>query len=905
MRARTWGAVVAVLALISWRGAGSRSDAACNSGGSVPPPESKIIYERVDTSRFPEIDAYFRMIDTDPAKPYVEPTPQSVRVTDGPAGGAVQQGTVKDTNFANPILRPLAMMLCLDRSNSVKSVLPEINNAVKSSINLMVGAAQNTPQQGDETSLVALCGSGGASIKILPFTTDQATADAFRNQYFTDTCGGSPIFAAWDDGISMINGHPFLEPDAARAMVTITDGKNNKAPNSPERLVANAASSGIQMYSIGPVRISGNRSVAVGSVCRDVLMDVARKTGGAYFEPVPPAGMKTLPPVPEPDDPTTQMDDPAALPDDVAGNYLKTALGQARQFAGSANPPLTGDLPGPLKTAAETFTTLNVTPTTWENYNAAIDAAGPNIPLQNLGILTYSQLEQVNGALAALADQTQQPISQADITNYYDTQISSMLKKINVSLKRVYRVTYTVPGDTPPGTEPPPFDGSERGGGGTITIGGGGGFNGSGTFTYFAPIVIDENAQVVRQFPVRPTDTRLRAVVNTTNPRGGPWAGNLEQRLTVELYSQAAPAGQPRGRSVKLAQLLPGNQIKFPTRAENGPDQPLTADEQAEATRYLQALTVQFDADPAQLSYTLQGALPGCVGDPDNPVARPLPNDSFPDKTRTLWYSVTPVLERSYTYTGRLPSGGRGPITAKASTQLSPLVVYVRDKTPPNFAVYLTTEGKGTSILESRELIPESSPPGRKHYLTGKSWGTADELDRKALTKPDDAQPLDLEGGASSLGFVVPQGTQVRVQVVARDNADRNFAPDWPVVDREFTTANLNEDAFKDAKPPYLPRLNPDQIGQRTASGKTFNSGVSWAFEEAGSLLDAGQETRSFPNANVAVENDTLTPIAGQETFIVVAASDASGNIQRFKIPVRVTPVGIEIEKLFQERQRK
>lgn len=48
-----------------------------------------------------------------------------------------------------------------------------------------------------------------------------------------------------------------------------------------------------------------------------------------------------------------------------------------------------------------------------------------------------------------------------------------------------------------------------------------------------------------------------------------------------------------------------------------------------------------------------------------------------------------------------------------------------------------------------------------------------------------------------------------------------------------------------------------------------------------------------------------MRPVPGQEAFIVVNSSDASGNGSRFRLPVRVMPVGIEVEKLFQNRQRR
>jgi hypothetical protein len=876
--------------------------AACPGGNTPPPdPAASIFFERVDTSRYPEIDVFFRVIDTNPTRGFHEPRAGEIRIEDGPTTGLAAM-QIQSDNFAAPIKRPLSMALCLDRSDSVKPVIDYILNAMKGYISLMVDAPGNTPRLPDQTYLNAFC--GGKNLRkvkealfppALTFNRDESLA--LVEPTFKPTCGGSPIYAASQVTLDRVGAHPFEEPDSARAAIIITDGKNNRKPETPDELIKQAKAAGIYVFTIGPVLIKRNSNkkatVAGKSVCRQKLIEIATESQAAYFEAVPP-GVVRLPDPPQPPDedtpPGTRID-----PQSEAVQYLQETLLTVKNIA-KQSPTLdkSSDLKPEVADVVQRFTTLNVSPTTWNNYITALEAGPPTI--KNPEQITYGLAEQLDLGLEAFAAENSPEIDEETIKKTYDDQIRQMMQKIQSSLKNVYRVTYTVPDA--------PFDGVDR----MIRIsttyitdfnGTARTVNANATTTYKAPVIAEENKS--NQLTLALMNARANQL-SSTAPRGGDWTSEIQAPSRVVLCGMV---GNP-GKAVKLAEKLPGQPETWPAEADGGPAVPLTDVEKEELRPYLTAVDVQANPITNGVAYTVKAGLPTSIPDPANANAQPIANDAIADKPRLLWYAVWTTLTRSYTYVAKLPDDVTETRTAVAKAPLNPLLLYIKDVTPPTVGVYLTPESRGTSRLIGIEQPIEQSPPKRAYFLQGASFGLPSEA--KQLTKEgnDVGEALEYDGG-SSIGFVVQQGVSVRLSILARDNFDRNAKPEWPPPDNpavnRYDDATPSDDSARDMRPPFLTRLNPDQFDTSKDSNKTKQSGVTWSFIEGGSDTDPGVETKSFRTANV--DGDTFAPIAGNEVTLFVRAIDATGNKTTMKIPIRVTPVGIEIDKLFQERERK
>lgn len=878
--------------------------AGCPGGGVPPDPQAQIYFERLDTSRYPDVDVYFRIIDTNPKTGFHEPQVGEVVVQDG-ADGTLASMEVKEHNFANPILRPIAMALCLDRSKSVDPVINHILDAIREYINLMVPKESNTPRFPDQTYLMALCGDADlVKVKELLFPADVNEfnkQDAFNkvNATFLPTCGGSPIYKASLATLDRVGAHPFEEPESARAAVLITDGKNNRPPATPDDLIAQARTSGIYVFTIGPVLIKANPpkapTVSAKSVCRGALIDIARETSAAYFEATPP-GAVLLPEPPTPDNPETPPSEPI-LPSERAVEYMQNTLLTVKNIA-KQSPTLdrNADLEPEVAQAIQQFTTLNVSPSKWENYITALEAGPPAII--NTPQITYALVAALDAGLEKFAADNTPTIDAEAVKKTYHDEIAGMMKKIQYSLKRVYRVTYTVPDA--------PFDGKNR----TVRISTDYVTDVNGTArritatkdaVYKAPMVVKENE--TRDFFVPVAGDRVTRLTANVPPRTpGAWSPDLQVDSTIALYGMAGSPPRP----VKLAEKTAAVPEAWPTEQEGGPAQPLTEAEREELRPYLRAVNVNVALAPGGVQYTLAAGMPTCVPDA---TARPVANDANPDRPRLYWYSVSNTMKRAYTYTATLPGNVKRAQTGVAKALLNPLVFYVQDVTPPTLAVYLTPESRGTSRVAGVEMPIEQSPPQRAYFLAGQSFGVMGDAKKLNATGADLAEPLAFDGG-SSIGFVVPQGVSVRLAILARDNFDRNVKPEWPppadtAAVNAYDDATPSDEAARDLRPPFLARINGDQFDVLKDGGKTRWSGVTWSFLEGGGEADAGVETRSFRSANVNVDGDTITPLSGQDIVLQVRAVDASGNKTTMKLPVRVTPVGIEIDKLFQERERK
>src|SRR5690606_25543953 len=145
------------------------------------------------------------------------------------------------------------------------------------------------------------------------------------------------------------------------------------------------------------------------------------------------------------------------------------------------------------------------------------------------------------------------------------------------------------------------------------------------------------------------------------------------------------------------------------------------------------------------------------------------------------------------------------------------------------------------------------------------------------------------------------------------DNYDRNRNHDYLLADPvprppsdvyTLDTPTLSE--ARDTQPPFMPRVSWDSLDESAPPGPdgNFVSGVSWRLVEANQPGDALTENKIFRAANVSVIDDTFQVTPGQEIFLEVKGRDAAGKTSFVRVPIVVTPVGVNIGKLTYETRR-
>ncbi|MBI4869375.1 MAG: hypothetical protein HY816_20745 [Candidatus Wallbacteria bacterium] len=850
--------------------------AAAQPQAGPPPPKVAVSIVRIDPGNFPDVDVYFRVVDTVPSSTFHPPVPADVKVAETPdgGGGGFQAAQVVDTNFAKPDLRPLALTLAVDRSNSVKPILSKIKEATLRWLN---GMSDNGQLPDDQTALNLF--AGGNNLKKLlhqPLTADKAAVLAFADANLDRTDGGTPLHKAWNLSV-----RDESESDYdARGVLMLTDGKNAPRNAGPKvkSIIQAAVSNGLPMFNFAFVKFKGAGKLARNSVYRPDMIEMAERTKGAYFEPIPPFPL--LPDLPdEPDDKASAE----ALPDEDAIEYVRQVLGMVKNL-------LTNDPDARFEDFSSAINLLVEPDVATQADFLNLDLSSDTTLAQGASTLTYQDLVAIDAQLEASSKAT---VSEEDLRTFYVDQVENMFTKVRTSLKNLYRVTFRSPfpelGGKPRDVRvsiayttdvnalPLALSGQDIG-------------------RYITPVLADEDAQVEVQSSLNPSSPVHDLLFGAGEaPRGGTWSGATEIGYQVELCGPNAD-----NRPAVYARRSPDGQV---TIADSPEAAALDSADRQALTTYLTHLAFEAVPDVAtgMLGVKLTGKIPTCVRDTSSLRHRPLENKSAPGFRKMLWYRIVPQATRGYDYTLTVPTsegqpGDETPSKGVVKEELPVLIVFVIDSTPPSMTLYLTPSRDSVqNRIGTLELPLDTAARPRPFtaLLTGNGWlAGLDSGFAEAASPAVTMFPLTVDGKTVQ-GFFINEDVRVTAALLAQDNYDRNA--DASHVATPGSTAAVHV-RFRDTDPtssvgqkgetPFLAHLQPSEFGTKP--------GASLLIDENG--------TRG-PVVDSVIFRAPNVP-SGDPVAFECRAMDESKNVAIFRVPVFVMPVGFDIKNIQFESQR-
>lgn len=441
---------------------------------------------------------------------------------------------------------------------------------------------------------------------------------------------------------------------------------------------------------------------------------------------------------------------------------------------------------------------------------------------------------------------------------------------------------------------------------------------GTATANYKSPALLTEDRVEEAAFPIDMTTPAARTLFDARDPRGGAWPTPAPTlRVVTRLVTNVPSFDGSTSTRVVVAQVSPDGLYRPVEPPPSLPDLDRAnrhiAGERADYEALLRSISATSRVDSGQVVLSLSPKTPTAVRNFDDPAQRPAPNRSESDRPRLLAYEVLTELERPCSFQANIPgTTTMQTVNTVARFTLPSMSFFVQDNTPPTLGVYLTPVGRGPSMVAIRpqpEAV-DTFPQTAKVAVLGDDLGVPGTV--RTLARGFDASPYQLDGGGSIPGFVVPENVEVRVQVLAKDNYDRNrnhgyllspaIPKPLPVTDT-YDPSVRSEAAAIEQAPPYFTKVRFDDVGRRVLDNAS--SGYAFRFEEAGQAEDL-PDRKIFRAANVEVTGpDSFRILPGRDIFLTVRGSDASGNQTQLRIPVLVTPVGLDIGKPMTERERR
>jgi hypothetical protein len=837
---------------------------------AAPPPSIRVAVEWVDPSAFPDVDVYFRVLDTVPSAAFHAIRPEDVTLHEAlEPGGSFDPVPMRTNNFDAPDIRPLAVSLAVDRSSSVERILDKLKEGT---MRFLGGMSDNGPLADDAASLVFFCGYPNLKkVHHLPMTTQRDQLVQYTSDYMTRACGGTPLHKSWNLAIR----DAALDQYPARGVLMLTDGKNYPRNSGPtvDSIIPAAVSNGLPVFNFAFVKISKAGKVARNSVYRPDMTRMADATGGAYFEPIPPWPM--LPGLPdEPDDPASAD----ALPDDQAIAYGQQALGLVKNM-------LLEDPEAQYSQFQEIINRFIEPDCATQADFLSLDLSNPSLLQDAASTLSYQDLDAVDTALE-LVSRTN--VTEEDLKTFYCDQVENMFTKVRTSLKTLYRATFT---SAAPQCRGEPRDVKVSVAYQTHINFAPLNLAGSSIGRYITPVVAEEDKEVSLVSSLNAASPVYGQLFGAqAAPRAGTWQGQTALEYAVDLVARDSDS-----RPVSLALRKADGSVELAT---SGPVTELDAADKQAVTTYLTHLQLQAEPDPSagQLTVKLTGKLPTCLVQRDRPFERPLENPRALGFRKLLAYRIRPTAARVYSYNMEVPTeegqpGQVVPSTGRVSMDLPTLVAYVADTTAPSLALYLTsTRNSVVNRADALEVPTDSAERPRvfKLALGGLNWNAPAEVAVSGAGTGVTSVGAAIEGH-----FYIEEDVRINVAVLAQDNFDHSrdaghLAANGPqlAAHNVFADTDPNTPEGRNGQPPFLSRGTPAEAGAEVP--------VSLTLDENGTR-SAIQDSVIFRAPNVP---------AGEPVAIEARAVDRTGNVTLLRVSVHVLPLGIELKRIQFEQQK-
>jgi len=896
--------------------------------------EVDVIIQRVDSTRFPDIDVYFTVIDNVTGSDYYD-------LTDAAHAGhytlVVEEKAADDAPSAfvdisgvlqGATTRSMASCLTVDRSRSMDQVLPYVKEACQSYV-------RDLPEGDQAAVLFFQVGSNYDGMYYQKITDDRPLLEQRCEQFASAAGGMTPLFDAWDLSITALD-RPEAQLLDTQAVITLTDGWNTSSSERPNEIIALAQSYRMPIYNIAfpKVHTDSHGVVHFDNSCnKDLMVAIADPTDAAYFEPIPPYPIiPELPPAPG------NLTDPAALNDGAVSQYYLEMLAFLTNLIREDDDANFAD----FQSAINGMLTTDAEVTSQDDLEA-LEPDESKLDLQAIQALNYEQLRAGAADTTTLVRAT---LTEEDMNSFYNDQMLTMFNKIRQSLKRLYRLSFH--------TEDTVLDGSQR----DIRV------NvsyttydkyklqniavtGLGTGRYVKPKVAPEDGLVQVGTSVAPGNPVFATLFDGGSPpRNGTWDGDLETTAEVTLMGRWEAAGVP----LFIARREVNDHIDVTDEDESAnPFAPLVDEDEVKPLLVDLAKHVYADTAANEVRLELAAFTPTCVpSDPAHPqLDFPTGNPFGPGwRKKPLWYSVRPTARRQYRYTRKTtePDAGGNPtivtehgVTNHVQIELPEMSVYVYDTTPPTFTVYASPDREkfnSLALLEGELHNPDvgtvssggldAQTPPRPYtiLLDGDYWtpelaaGMLSACSTVASTEnPLSSWPLHLDAGGQVEGLFVRDDERLVMTVLVRDNYDHNDDLSWRLAPADDPTVPAHL-VFPPEAPLEVAECTDGSPYLLDLTLRVAGDDAKWAGYTTAADRRSGYTIELFTDGVAEPQvvhrdlvlrepNYPVGTATGPRRHLVVTAWDRTGNRSRVEIPVWVIPVDFDARRLGGVERRK
>jgi len=211
------------------------------------------------------------LVTDEKGRPFTDLKQEDFQVTENGAAQAV--------NFFSRGPRPLSYVLVVDNSGSLRQLMPFI---IETGLSFVANHAE-----GDEASVVRFVAANNIRL-MQDFTAERRLLERALHDMYVEG-GQTALLDAVYVAVQHIEKHRPADRERLRAVVVMTDGEERGSSVSRDELVTLLRRTGVQVFSIGYVKLLGNEGGFILRSPREqavkLLETLAAESGGRAFFP--------------------------------------------------------------------------------------------------------------------------------------------------------------------------------------------------------------------------------------------------------------------------------------------------------------------------------------------------------------------------------------------------------------------------------------------------------------------------------------------------------------------------------------------------------------------------------------------------------------------------------------------